>query len=171
MKLKKKHFKRLQEIAKKLNHELNYSGLLLSDLITDIGAVQKVKPPHEFKTFQEKPLTGTAAFLEVCANYQEEFYANYLKQGEAMVAASTDESTTTKGIRDSLKALVKDDVVVFMENYDTEPKIGDVGFFWGEPLTFVYYGRLIDIITKNGVEYVTNTGTYSNFSKTPPELK
>jgi hypothetical protein len=170
MKLKKKHFKRLKEIAEKLNHELNYSGLLLSDLITDIGAVQKVKPPHEFETVHEKPITGTAAFLEACVKYQEEFYANYLKQGESMVAASTDESTTTKGIRDSLKALVKDDVVVFMENYDTEPKVGDVGYFsTGSPSNHITYSRIIDY---DGNKYQDIHGDwYRFFSKTPPELK
>ncbi len=67
MKLKKKHFKRLKGIAEKLNHELNYSGLSLSDLIADIESVQKVK------TIQEKPLNKTAAFLEVCAKHQEDF--------------------------------------------------------------------------------------------------
>lgn len=106
MKLKKKHFKILKEIAEKLNHELNYSGLLLSDLIADIKSVQNVKD------------TGVA----------------------------------------------------FMENDNTEPKIGDVGYFnLGSPNTPVIYGRMRN--STGNIYQDTHGNWYVGFSKTPPELR
>lgn len=183
MKLKKRQFARLKDISEEINTSgmFGLGGVKLDKLIADIESVQKVKEEfslididqlqkdlkkEKVKTIKEKPLstTGFVGNVEFSGNIfndsiRQEFSKSYIRQGESMVAASTDETTIFKGgLRDAVEALA-------------EPKIGDVGFFWGEPLTFVYYGRLIDIITKNGVEYATSTGTYSNFSKTPPELK
>jgi len=223
MKLKKKHFARLKEIAEKLNHELNYSGLLLSDLITDIESVQKAK------AVEEKPLNKTAAFLEVCAKHQEELYANHLKQGESMVAASTDTSSPfTRGLRDAVEAtseqkveigsylayhkydkwhkpvygmsfcgypapelssitvidndrsdyfpVILSDVILYRRVDDTikpeiatDPKIGDVGYFWMEDTRFINFGKLIEFIP-NGFK-IENGTHFRNFSKTPPDLR
>lgn len=99
MKLKKRQFARLKDISEEINTSgmFGLGGVKLDKLIADIESVQKVK------TIKEKPLSKTAAFLEVCAKYQEEFYANHLKQGESMVAASTDETTIFKGgLRDAV---------------------------------------------------------------------
>jgi hypothetical protein len=166
MKLKKKHFKRLKEIAEKLNHELNYSGLLLSDLITDIESVQKDKTSM-VETIQEKPITGTAAFLEACAKHQKDFYENVLNEGRTQVAASIDNSTEFNGgLRGVVEALA-------------EPKIGDVGYFWTTG-NDIMYGIIKEISSSEfkGESYIVyrisdsdGCEFYTNFSKTPPELK
>lgn len=163
MKLKKKHFKRLQEIAEKLNHELNYSGMSLSDLITDIESVQKPKT----ETVQESPLntTGFIGNIEFSGNIfndaiRAEFSKSYMRQGESMVASSTDQSTEFKG---GLRDAVED-----------EYKVGDVGYFWGSGNVElpVLYGVLKEIDITQEYPFITTTGQYrSNFSKTPPELK
>lgn len=154
MKLKKRQFARLKDIAEAVNTNgvFGLTGIKLDKLIADIESVQKVK------MVQEVPLNKTAAFLEVCAKYQEEFYANHLKQGEAMVAASTDETTTFKGgLRDAVEAL-------------SEPKIGDVGYFnLGSPSAPVVYGRMRNFTGNNYQD--THGNWYRGFSKTPPELR
>jgi hypothetical protein len=160
MKIKKKHFKRLQEIAEKLNHELNYSGMSLSDLITDIESVQKQK------TVQKIPSSSNFIYATVAGNIFDEHRKSVedciRKEGEAMVAASTDESTTFKGgLREAVETLAK-------------PKIGDVGYFWDECLGMngpIRYDILSDINTNRRNMFGTNGVWFPNFSKTPPELK
>lgn len=161
MKLKKKYFKRLKDIAVAVNQIVPGTGVRLDKLIAEIESVQKVK------TIQERPLNKTAAFLEACHRHQQEYYANALKEGESMVASSTDEGTEFKG---GLRDLV---------GVESGPKIGDVGYFWTNG-NDIRYGKLKEISSSEfkGKSYkvyrISNSDgceSYTNFSKTPPELK
>jgi len=153
MKLKKKHFARLKEIA------LGMGGPWRPDLdalITDIESVQKPK------TVQEKPL-NLSDFFKRMAHYdhRKSVFNNITKEGESMVAASTDDSTEFKGgLRDMLESLREaqdrhekeidaihreaDEAILSIKKdaYNTEPKIGDVGYFWDRIGHGVYYGIL-----------------------------
>jgi hypothetical protein len=260
MKLKKRHFEILKDIAEKLNHELNYSGLLLSDLIADIESVQKQNEEHtlinidqlrkdmeeqKVETVQEEPISpselaikracdkhrksvedniqkeldtspihqaiksglkrqkeaidnakdnianeygwdknplgvdakrvkvvdiespiSTAGFvgnIEFTGNIfndsvRHEFAKNYIRQGESMVAASSDKSTGFKGgLRSAVEAL-------------DNPKIGDVGYFRPSiPNEPIVYGKIRDC--SKYIFQETSGHWYVGFSKTPPELK
>lgn len=173
MKLKKRQFARLKDITEGLGGTLRPQ---LDQLIADIESVQKVK------AIQERPLNKTAAFLEVCHRYQQEYYANVLKEGEAMVAASTDTGTEFKGgLRDAVEALLDpnpNDISDFLDDAlvlsNKDPKIGDVGYFWDTIGHGVYYGILESIQELSHFPYfpVNHKGNqFKNFSKTPPELK
>lgn len=188
MKLKKKHFKRLKEIAVAVNQVFPGTGVRLDKLIAEIESVQKL-PVEDL----------------IYAMHRKDVKANILKEGEAMVAASTDEGTEFKGglraqmkqyetlpgeglnpIHQALKIGLQiqkelidksksnkisnllDDALV-LSNKD--PKIGDVGYFWDNDINGVYYCILKEI--KPNGDYVARTslGTFNHFSKTPPELK
>lgn len=169
MKLKKKHFKRLKQISKDAN-EVGCFGLIgiqLDKLIAEIESVQKVK------TVQERPIstTGFIGSVEYSGNFfdqhRKDVEANILKESESMVAASTDEGTEFKG---GFRDLV---------GVESGPKIGDIGYFWTTG-NDIHYGKLKEIISLEfkGKSYkvyrISNSDGcefYTNFSKTPPELK
>lgn len=247
MKLKKKHFKRLQEIAKETNENrvFGMTGIRLNRLIADIELVQKPKEEFAFtdidqlreefgniKTVQEKPLsaTGFVGNVEFTGNIfndsiKQEFAKSYMRQGKAMVAASTDDSTEFKGgLREAVEVthdqkplIVEIEKDQLVELYDfafeqakitgsieqlhdidrrfyphaepkptpsdisdfldealvlsnTDPKIGDVGYFWSETSEgYIQYGVLKEILN-DGYKSKLDL-CYDYFSKTPPELK
>ncbi len=162
MKLKKKHFKKLKEIAKAVNEIVPGTGARLDKLIAEIESVQKEK----IETIQEKPITGTAAFLDACIKHQKEVEDSIQKERDSIAAASgfvasvsnNDKSTTFDGgLRAAVETLA-------------DPKIGDVGYFsTGSPNNHITYSRIRDY---NGNKYQDIHGDwYCGFSKTPPELK
>lgn len=110
MKIKKRQFARLKDIAEGLGGTLRPQ---LDKLISDIESVQKVKT---------------------------------IKEG---------------GLRDAVEAI-------------SEPKIGDVGYFWDfieDGVGHVVYGVLLGINIFNTEPYKAGNLFYENFSKTPPELR
>ncbi len=168
MKLKKKHFKKLKEIAVSVNQIVPGTGIRLDKLIAEIESVQK-DPVEDL----------------IYAMHRKDVENNIQKESDAMVAASTDDSTTTEGLR---KYLVDSTGWRPLEfggsdfaktiDTDPDPKIGDVGYFWDEPCISAVFGKLVSIsgtiavpvkykVVLNG-EFVRY---YKNFSKTPPELK
>lgn len=219
MKLKKRQFARLKDIAEAVNHVLPGTGIQLDKLIAEIESVQKVKEEfslididqlqkdlekQKVKTIKEKPLSWTGVVngihTDFCAKdtkenremleslvkkyggtfsdaiidllhlqHLESVEANIRKEHESMFAASTDKSTTFNGgLRDAVEAVA-----------NTDPKIGDVGYFWttgGD----TRYGKIKEISSS---EFKGDTYTvyridqsdgcefYVHFSKTPPELK
>lgn len=153
MKLKKKHFKRLQEIAKETNENgiFGMTGIRLNTLITDIELVQKPK------TVQEKPLSWSSfgdRHVESAGNIfdqQKDPYPSYISDflDEALVLSNK------------------------------EPKIGDVGFFWTTG-SDTRYGKIKEIsssefkgetYTVYRIDQSDGCEFYVHFSKTPPELK
>jgi hypothetical protein len=89
---------------------------------------------------------------------RHEFAKNYIRQGESMVAASSDKSTGFKGgLRSAVEAL-------------DSPKIGDVGYFHcGNPNYYTIYGKITDL-KENSFQHGSENW-FPHFSKTPPELK
>jgi len=217
MKIKRKQFTRLKEIAESVNQVLPGTGIKLDRLIADIESVQKVKAIIEEPLslselaikkacdkhrkdvednianeygWDKNPLgvdakrvkvvdldepISTAGFvgnIEFTGNIfndsvRHEFAKNYIRQGESMVAASSDKSTGFKGgLREAVKALA-------------EPKVGDVGYFWTTG-NDIRYGIIKEISSSEfkGESYIVyrisdsdGCEFYTNFSKTPPELK
>lgn len=128
MKLKKKHFKRLKDIAVAVNEIVPGTGVRLDKLIAEIESVQKVK--EEFSlididqlrkdTVKEKVKIGPDSVANinnsrpsiqdkkkykeyimdrVYSQHRKDVENNIQKEGEAMVAASTGEGTYTEGLR------------------------------------------------------------------------
>ena len=167
MKLKKRQFARLKDIAEEVNHIIPGTGIKLDKLIADIESVQKVKTIG-IQTVQENPvpLNSIYAFAagDIFDKHRKSVEDSIRKEHESMVAAITDESTTFNGgLRDAVEAL-------------SEPKIGDVGYFWDESCVSAVFGKIDLILESFPVKYqVVLNGefvrNYSNFSKTPPELK
>ncbi len=164
MKLKKKHFKKLKEIAVAVNQIMPGTGIRLDKLIADIESVQK--PTDE-------------AIYEM---YRKEAETSFLKEGKAMVAASTDDGTEFKGgLRGVVESVTNpNEISGFLDSAlvlsNTDPKIGDVGYFWDEPCISAVFGKIDLILESFPVKYqVVLNGEFvrkfSNFSKTPPELK
>ena len=160
MKLKKRHFKRLKEIALRLGGRYRKD---LDQLIADIESVQRVK------TIKEKPLSREmyerpTDFIErIYDQHRQDMENDFIKQG----ASSSDPNIPfTRGLRDAVEAL-------------SDPKIGDVGYFWTTG-NDTRYGKIKEIsssgfkgdtYTVYRIENSDGCEYYVHFSKTPPELK
>ncbi len=174
MKLKKRQFARLKDIAESVNHVLPGTGIKLDQLIADIESVQKVK------TVQEKPLKREvyerpSDFMErIYDQHRKDVRNDFIKQG----ASSYDPNAPfIRGLRDAVEARSKpnpnnisdflDEVLVLSNK---EPKIGDVGFFWdSDPNYYTVYGKISDLKVNS---FQHESGNWFNyFSKTPPELR
>ena len=176
MKLKKRQFTKLQQIAFTVNQILPGTGIQLDKLITDIESVQKPK------TIKEEPLVG--AYIE---SLKEEARDMFFKEGKNGLENSMSDRSTTKGIRNKLRNLDQsigrkiNGVMDVETGSDLEkflnplmaPQIGDVGYFWDNIAEYgvVRYGVLKSISKGNKEPYRVNDSCYENFSKTPPELK
>jgi len=229
MKIKKRQFARLKDIAESVSQVMTGTGIKLDKLIADIESIQKQKEEfslididqlrkgmakQKVETIQEKPIspselvikiacdkhrksvddnienkygwdknplsvdskrvkvvdleepTSTSGFvgnIEFTGNIfndsiRQEFAKSYIRQGESMVAASTDKNTEFKGgLRDAVEAL-------------SDPRIGDEGYFnLGNPNAPVVYGRMRNFTGNNYQD--THGNWYRGFSKTPPELR
>lgn len=167
MKIKKKEVSRLHEI---IYGPSFYDG---NDEVCEIKLIlnkicERSQNKSETKTVQEEPVDLEKFFRRMASfDHRMGLFNNIIKQGEAMVAASTDETTIFKGgLRDAVEAL-------------SEPKIGDVGFFWttgGD----TRYGKIKEIsssefkgetYTVYRIDQSDGCEFYVHFSKTPPELK
>lgn len=168
MKLKKKHFKELKEIAKTVNEIVPGTGVRIDKLIADIESVQKPTDEVIYEMYRK--------------NMEDR------RDGKSMFAASTDNGTQFKGLRaqvkqyDTLPGEITDavsDIEQFLLSTIEEkpldwrePKIGDIGYFWDEPCLSSTYGKLNLIGEAYPVKYrVVLDGKfykwYNNFSKTP----
>lgn len=141
MKIKKKHFKKLKEIAVAVNQIVPGTGIRLDKLIAEMESVQKV-PVQDL----------------IYAMHRKDVEDNIQKESDAMVAASG-----------NLIKLTRDSKIPVPEQSNPDPKIGDVGYFWITDTSFVSYGKISEIIS-TGFR-ISNGALFLNFSKTPPELK
>lgn len=138
MKLKKKHFKKLKEIAVVVNEIVPGTGIRLDKLIAEIESVQRVK------TIQEKQLRTPIYPVP---------------------------DSVHKGLMSDIRNRILRGVMYVP---DTDPKIGDVGYFWDSIKQGVYYGILGTISKFEVFKYIPlgyKGNQFKNFSKTPPELK
>ncbi len=172
MRLKKRQFKRLKEISRRINECIPGASDDLNILIRDIESIQKPK------TIKEEPLVG--AYIE---SLKEEARDMFFKEGKNAVENSLSDRRSTKGIRNKLRNLDpsigrKINGVMDVETgSDLEkflaPQIGDIGYFWDDTDMYkvIRYG-VLKAIKKDDIEpYKVNDVYYENFSKTPPELK
>lgn len=146
MKIKKKHFKKLKEIAVAVNQILPGTGIRLDKLIAEMESVQKV-PVQDL----------------IYAMHRKDVEDNIHKESDAMVAASG-----------NLVKLTRDSKIPVPEQSNPDPKIGDVGYFWDSIKQGVYYGILGTISKFEVFKYIPlgyKGNQFKNFSKTPPELK
>ena len=190
MKLKKRQFARLKDIAEAVNHVLPGTGIQLDKLITDIESVQKTKEEFAFtdidqlqkefgniKTVQEKPLSFDDFVKEtIFDNHRKSVYDYIRKQGKPTTIGIDGVAEFKGGLRDVVElGPTPKEISDFLDEAlvlsNKEPKIGDVGFFWYDASDFVFYGILSDIKEDKEIKYMSNAGTYMYFSKTPPELK
>lgn len=189
MKIKKKEVSRLHEIIYGPsfydgNEEVSEIKLILNKIC------ERSQNKSETKTVQEEPV-GLEKFFRRMASFDHRMglFNNIIKQGEPMVAASTDETIIFKGgLRDAVEAIKEnedrhkqdldairreaDEALLNIKKsvYDTDPKIGDVGFFnLGIPNAPIVYGRIRNFTGNNYQD--THGNWYVGFSKTPPELK
>lgn len=162
MKIKKRQFTRLKDIAEEVNTcgVFGLTGLKLGKLIADIESVQN-RPVEDM----------------IYAMHRKDVENNIQKEGEAMVAASINEGTYTEGLRKYLSDSTDWKPLEFggsdftkTVDVDPDPKIGDVGYFnLGSPNAPIVYGRIRNF---TGNKYQDMHGnSYCGFSKTPPELK
>lgn len=166
MKIKKRQFARLKDIAEEVNTcgVFGLTGLKLGKLIADIESVQKRKVEDMIYAMHRKDVEN-----------------NIQKEGESMVAASANEGTYTEGLRKYLSDSKDWKPLEFggsdftkTVDADPDPKIGDIGYFWDTIGHGVYYGILESIEKLSHFPYfpVNHKGNqFKNFSKTPPELK
>ena len=185
MKLKKRQFTKLQQIAFTVNQILPGTGIQLDKLITDIESVQKPK------TIKEEPLVG--AYIE---SLKEEARDMFFNEGKNAVENSMSDRRSTKGIRNKLRNLDPSIVRKINGVMDVEtgsdlekflnplmaPQIGDVGYFWDERYPNVLYTGILSETKIDGSGKVVYYGLknkniskdaalFGYFSKTPPELK
>ena len=151
MKLKKKHFKKLKEIAVAVNQIVPGTGILLDKLIAEIESVQKVK--EEF------------ALIDI----------DQLRKDVVKQIVEKPLRTPNYPVPDSVHKEMMSDVRnqnfrEFMHAPDTDPKIGDVGYFsTGSPSNHITYSRIRNY-TDNKYQDI-HGDWYVGCSSTPPELK
>lgn len=128
MKLKKKHFKRLKDIAVVVNQIFPGTGAQLDKLIADIESVQKVKENFSLididqlrkdtvngkvknrpdsvaninnsrPSIQDKKKYKEYIMGRLRSQHRKDVENNIQKEGDSMVAASINEGTYTEGLR------------------------------------------------------------------------
>ncbi len=194
MKLKKRQFTKLQQIAFTVNQILPGTGVQLDKLIADIESVQK--PKEEFGFFDadqlKKDFSSGSPFYE---SLKEEARDIFFKEGKNAVENSLSDRRSTKGIRNKLRNLdpsicrkingVMDvetgsDLEKFLDPL-IAPQIGDIGYFWDDRYPNVLYTGILSETKIDGSGKVVYYGLknkniskdaalFGYFSKTPPEL-
>jgi hypothetical protein len=197
MKLKKKEFDRLIKIVYSVSY---FDGI---DEIKDILAKVGMRYENNPKTVQEKPLD----FMEQLFNeHRKDVENDFIKQGASSYDPNI---PFTRGLRDALEAvagqkterplrfshlgfksywndfysdlkekvkeLEKEPIGVSV----TDPKIGDLGYFWDKDSDpHAIYGKISIILPGpvGGMRYGIlfhreELVYYKNFSKTPPDLR